>query len=308
MSNLGYTKPLYILPFDHKTSLIKKLFGYDYEALSPQQRQEIEDTRMMTYEGCEKAVTMGLPKEEAGILTDEEFGDAVLKKSKDAGFVTILTTEKSGQEVFSFAYGDQWKEHIEKYHPTFVKALIRYNPEAEKEKNAAQLAQLKIFTQYAFENNYKVLFEPLIPATEGQLAKVSGDKTRYDTELRPALTVQMIKEFQDAGVETDVWKIEGFTQSNAYEHVVKQATFGDSRKNVGIVILGRGGSMADVDKWITEGAKVNGVLGFAVGRTVFYEPLEKYVKKEIEREQAVKEIADNFYHFYTLFKDTKSFV
>jgi myo-inositol catabolism protein IolC len=248
---------------------------------------------------------MGLPKEEAGVLTDEEFGDAVLKKSQDEGFVTILTTEKSGQEVFSFAYGDQWKEHIEKYHPTFVKALIRYNPQADKTRNAAQLTQLKVFTQYAFANNYKVLFEPLIPATEEQLANVGGDKMRYDSEIRPELNVQMIKEFQDSGVETDIWKIEGFTQSSAYEQVVTQARSGE-RNDVGIVILGRGGSMADVDMWITAGAKVPGVVGFAVGRTVFYDPLEKFVKKEITRDEAVQQIADNFFHFYTLFKDTKS--
>jgi 5-dehydro-2-deoxygluconokinase len=115
----------------------------------------------------------------------------------------------------------------------------------------------------------------------------------------------MIKEFQDSGVETDIWKIEGFTQSSAYEQVVTQARSGE-RNDVGIVILGRGGSMADVDMWITAGAKVPGVVGFAVGRTVFYDPLEKFVKKEITRDEAVQQIADNFFHFYTLFKDTKS--
>jgi len=295
---------LYILPFDHKTSLIKKLFGWEYATLTPEQRKAVGDSRMITYEGCEKAVAMGIPKDEVAILTDEEFGDAVIKKAKDAGFVTILTTEKSGQETFTFEYGDEWQAHIEKYRPTFVKALIRYNPEGDKAGNEKQLAQLKVFAEYAHTHEYKVLFEPLIPSTEEQLEKVGGDKIRYDRELRPALTVQMIREFQQAGVEPDVWKIEGFTQSSAYEQVVAQARSGD-RADVGIVILGRGGSMADVDMWITAGAKVDGVIGFAVGRTVFYEPLEKFHKKEIDREEAVSQIAENFYHFYKLFKENK---
>ncbi|MBP9719019.1 MAG: DUF2090 domain-containing protein [Candidatus Levybacteria bacterium] len=300
MNTLGYIKPLYILPFDHKTSLIKKLFGYDYATLTEQQRADVEKSRMMTYEGAQKAVAMGVPKEEASILTDEEFGDVVLQKAKEAGFVTILTTEKSGQEEFTFEYGDDWQSHIEKYQPTFVKALIRYNPEADKARNEKQLAQLKVFADYAHEHVYKVLFEPLIPATAEQLQKVAGDKIRYDTELRPDLTVQMIKEFQDAGVETDIWKIEGFTESSAYEKVVAQARSGE-RNDVGIVILGRGGSMADVDKWITAGAVVPGVTGFAVGRTVFYDPLEKFHKGEITEEATIQQIADNFYHFYQLF-------
>lgn len=304
MNELGYKKPLYILPFDHKTSLIKKLFGYDYATLTEEQRDVVRQSRMMTYEGAEKAVSMGIPKDEAGILTDEEFGDAVLRKAKEEGFVTILTTEKSGQEAFTFEYGDAWQAHIEKYRPVFVKALIRYNPEGNKEVNKKQLENLKPFTEYGRSNGYKVLFEPLIPATEEQLARVNGDKKAYDETLRSGLTVQMIREFQDAGVDPDIWKIEGFTQSSAYEQVVTQARSGE-RKNVGIVILGRGGNMADVDMWISSGSKVDGVIGFAVGRTVFYEPLEKYHKKEISREEAVTQIAQNFYHFYELFKESK---
>ncbi len=304
MNTLGYAKPLYILPFDHKTSLIKKLFGYTYDSLTADQRKDVEESRMMTYEGAEKAVSMGVPKEEAGILTDEEFGDAVLIKAKEAGYVTILTTEKSGQEVFTFEYGADWQAHIEKYQPIFVKALIRYNPEGDKTRNEKQLAQLKIFADYAHVHNYKVLFEPLIPATDQQLQKVGGNTVRFDTDLRPGLTVQMIKEFQDAGVETDIWKIEGFTESSAYELVVAQAQSGE-RSDVGIVILGRGGSTADVDMWISAGAKVAGVIGFAVGRTVFYDPLEKFHKKELSREESITEIAQNFYHFYELFKDSK---
>lgn len=304
MNTLGYKKPLYILPFDHKTSLIKKLFGYDYATLTEEQRDVVRQSRMMTYEGAEKAVSMGIPKDEAAILTDEEFGDAVMRKAKEEGFVTILTTEKSGQETFTFEYGDDWAAHIGKYRPVFVKALIRYNPEADKARNEKQLAQLKVFADYAHMHEYKVLFEPLIPATEEQLQKVNGDKKAYDETLRPALSVQMVREFQQAGVETDIWKIEGFTQSSAYEQVVTQARSGE-RADVGIVILGRGGSMADVDMWISAGAAVSGVIGFAVGRTVFYEPLEKFHKKEIDRAVAVSQIADNFYHFYQLFKEGK---
>lgn len=305
MNELGYKKPLYILPFDHKTSFITKLFGWDYAALTPEQRAAVADTRMMTYEGFEKALAMGIPKAEAAVLTDEEFGDGVLRAAAKKGFATMVTTEKSGQEMFTFEYGTDWQGHIEKYTPLFIKALIRYNPEGDKEVNKKQLEALQPFVAYGREKGYKVLFEPLIPATQEQLETCKGDKITYDTQLRPQLTVQMIREFQEAGVDPDVWKIEGFTKSSAYEQVVTQARSGEERSEVGVIILGRGGDMAHVDEWIRAGAAVDGVIGFAVGRTVFYDPIEKFHKGELSREAAVKEIADNFYHFYTVFVENK---
>lgn len=49
----------------------------------------------------------------------------------------------------------------------------------------------------------------LVPAEEDQLASVDSDTKRYDAELRPDLMVRAIRELQDAGIESDVWKIEG---------------------------------------------------------------------------------------------------
>lgn len=305
MNTLGYKKPLFILPFDHKTSFITKLFGWDYATLTHEQRAAVADTRMMTYEGFAKAVEMGIPRDEAAILTDEEFGDGVLKEAAGKGFAIMLTTEKSGQESFTFEYGADWQGHIEKYKPLFIKALIRYNPEGDHEVNQKQLEALKPFVAYGREKGYKVLFEPLLPPTDEQLAKVQGDKDAYDETLRPGLTVQMIREFQDAGIDPDVWKIEGFTQSSAYELVVTQARSGEGRADVGVIILGRGGDIAHVDAWIVAGAPVDGVIGFAVGRTVFYDPIERFHKKEIDRETAVQQIADNFHHFYKVFVENK---
>lgn len=297
---IGYEKQLYILPFDHKTSFISKMFGWDYYGLKQEQREMVEAMRMITYEGFVHAVSLGIPKQEAAFLTDEEFGADALKKAKNDGFVTLLTTEKSGQEVFTFDYGDDFKAHIEAFAPTFTKALIRYNPEGDSEVNKKQLENLKQLVAYSKEKGYKFLIEPLIPPTDAQLVNVSGDKKRYDIELRPELTVRMMEELQHAGIEPDIWKIEGFSQRGAYEKAIEKARSG-GRDHVGIVILGRGGTAQDVETWFMAGREVPGVIGFAVGRTIFWDPLEKFYKKEVSREQAAEEIGKNFYHFYEVF-------
>ena len=297
---LGYDRPLYILPFDHKTSFITKMFAWDYDTLTSQQRSMIETMRMITYEGFLHAIGMGIPKETAAFLTDEEFGGAVLKKAKADGYMTLLTTEKSGQEVFTFDYGADFGVHINAFSPTFTKALIRYNPGADEEANKKQLENLHPLVEFSKEKGYKFLIEPLLPATEAQLAAVGGDKTRYDTEVRPDLTVTMMEQLQEAGIEPDIWKIEGFSEKVSYEKAIAQARSG-GREAVSIVILGRGGTIADVEQWFIAGRDVPGVNGFAVGRTIFWEPLEKFHKEEISREQAATAIGENFYHFYQIF-------
>ena len=61
------------------------------------------------------------------------------------------------------------------------------------------------------------MFELLVPAEEAQLKKVNGDKRAFDRDIRPELMVKAIRQLQDAGVEPDVWKIEGLDQTKDCE-------------------------------------------------------------------------------------------
>src|SRR5438876_803734 len=97
----------------------------------------------------------------------------------------------------------------------------------------------------------KFLFELLVPAEEGQLASVGGDTDRYDAELRPELMRRTIAEFQDAGVEADIWKIEGVDTREDCERIAAQARVG-GRDGVVCVVLGRGADDAKGDHWLRQ--------------------------------------------------------
>ena len=137
------------------------------------------------------------------------------------------------------------------------------------------------------------------------MTKVDNDKDRYDQELRPKLAVTVIEQLQNANVEPDVWKLEGMDNTADYEAVVAQAKSG-GRENVGIVILGRAADQKQVEKWISVGAKVKGVIGFAVGRTDFWQPLVDFKNGKITRDQTIEKIANNFKHFYDIFIRNKN--
>jgi len=301
---LGYTKPLYILPFDHRGSLSQKLFGWE-GFLSDQQIKQIAKYKQIVYEGFVNAVNEGVLKENAAILVDEQGGDAILKQAKEQGFIISLPVEKSGQKEFQFEFGDEFASHIIKYKPDFVKALIRYNPEGELDLNKRQQEKLKKLSDFCHANDFKFMLESLVPPTMKQLQTVQMDKKRYNTELRPTLETKMVDELQSFGVEPDVWKIEGCVSPKNYKMIISQIRKG-KRKQVGMIILGRGESAAQVEKWLAVGSSIEGVIGFAIGRTVFWQPLLDYKIEKISRQAAVQEISKNYSHFVKIFTQYKN--
>jgi myo-inositol catabolism protein IolC len=302
MTSVGFDKPLYILPFDHRGSFQKKMFGWD-GALSPQQTAEIAAAKRVIYDAFTTAVNAGVPKEKAGILVDEQFGGAILRDASAAGYSTACPAEKSGQDEFDFEYGEDFAKHIESFQPTFCKVLVRYNPEGDPELNRRQSARLKRLSDYLHGSNSRsrFMFELLVPAEKAQLERFRGDKKAYDLELRPRLMAQTIEQLQDAGVEPDVWKIEGLERREECEKIVAAARRG-GRNRVGCIILGRGEDDRKVREWLTTAAAVPGFIGFAVGRTSFWDPLVDWRGKKITRDAAVAEIARRYQEFVEIFE------
>lgn len=300
--DIGYDKPLYILPFDHRSGFLK-ILGLEGK-LTAQQSAAIVDYKKIIYEGFVKALALGVPKQYAAILVDEQFGLAILTDARTRGYTTCLTTEKSGQDEFSLEYGKAFGAHIEKVKPTFVKALVRYNPGANPDVNARQRQHLTQLSEYCHANGYYFLFELLVPATTEQLDSVGGAIQQYDAVVRPALMTEAVAELQKAGIEPDIWKVEGLASGASYAQFVKQVR-ADGRAKVGTIVLGRNASESTVDSWLAEAATVEGITGFAVGRTIFAEPLEHYRDGQLTRDAVSTLIAQHYYHYYQIFNRKK---
>ena len=297
----GYDRALYIQPFDHRGSFQTKLFGWK-PPLSDAQTAEIASAKQIIYEGFQSALVAGVPKEKAGILVDEQLGAAILKQATAENIVTACPAEKSGQKEFDFEYGEDFARHIEAFDPTFCKVLVRYNPEGDRALNRRQAARLKRLSDFlAAKNRSRFMFELLVPAEKAQLDKLKGDQKTYDRELRPSLMVEAISELQDAGVDPDLWKVEGLDRREDCQRIVAAARAG-GRDQVGCIILGGGEDDRKVRDWLGIAAEVPGFIGFAVGRTVFWDPLVAWRARKATREQAVAEIAARYREFVDLFE------
>jgi myo-inositol catabolism protein IolC len=301
MKPRGYDDALYVLPFDHRGSFETGMFGWR-GTLTPDQTAQISAAKEVIYDGFKFALAAGADQHKAALLVDEQFGAAILRDALARGYNTACPAEKSGQEEFDFEYGEDFEAHIEAMRPTFCKVLVRYNPEGDRALNLEQSARLRRLSDYLQSaNRSRFMFELLVPAEQAQLDKVKGDKNAYDLEIRPPLMAEAIRELQDAQVEPDIWKIEGLDRREDCETMVATARR-DGRDKVGCIILGRGENDQKVRDWLTVAASVPGFIGFAVGRTDFWQPLVDWRDHKVSRETAVKEIADHYLEFVSIFE------
>ena len=288
-------RALYILPFDHRDSFEHGLFGFT-PPLSAEQTAKVKAAKRVVYDGFLQAA---VPHGEGGILVDEQFGAEILHDAHQRGILTACPAEKSGQDEFAFEYGEAYQAHIKAMNPSWVKVLVRYNPAGDAALNARQAQTLAHLSRYLQRTERPLMFELLVPPTDSQQAHT------YDAQTRPALMVQAIRELQDAGVEPQLWKVEGVGQPEDAQALVEAARRG-GRDDVGLIILGRGADNQQVKTWLEVAAGVPGFIGFAVGRTTFWDALKRHLAGEISRAEAVSQIARNYAGWISAFEDARA--
>jgi myo-inositol catabolism protein IolC len=292
----GYNRPLYILAFDHRTSFKVKLFGIHGEP-TPEQRAQMGQAKDLIFDGLLMARDLmardAVSPEAIAALTDEEFGFSAAQRAKAEGITLAICAEKSGTPEFELQYPGEFAEHIEALKPEFVKILARYNVEGDAGLNASQAERLARLSGWMRGRAAKFLFELIVPPVPGQLASTGGDVRRFADEFRPSLVVRAITELQDCGVEPDIWKIEGMDRSEDCARVSAVARNG-CRDEVACVVLGAGAPEATVGRWLRAAAATPGYVGFAIGRTIWWDAVAGWLTGHLDRYRAASRIAGNY--------------
>lgn len=281
---------LLILPFDHRSSFSKNILGIE-GAPNASQVEEIKLLKNLVFRAFLQVRDSVEKPEELGILVDEMYGAEIIEKANSMGVVTSVGVEKSGQEIFDFEYGRKFAKHIEGLQPSYVKVLVRYNPENLR-ANKKQLKRLKKLSDYCQKTQNKLLFELLVPPTEND-KKSDRD---FETEIRPEKTAQAIAEIAEK-VKTTLWKLEGFS-AEGWKQVLE--VIPEDEK---VIVLGRGEDAEKVRFWLGEAARFDQIIGFAVGRTIFMQPLLDHLGKGISEEETINKIAENYRGFVDLWRE-----
>ena len=228
-------------------------------------------------------------KKDFAVLVDEELGSDILINAKKLGIKICLPVEKSGQKELNLEFGNNFKGHIDKFSPDYVKILIRYNPH-NTDINKRQLKVLKRLSQL----DYKIILELLVPPTPQESLLPN-----YDKKIRYINTMKAIEEINEA-INVNIWKLEGFNKKQ-WEGIIKKTNKGSK-----IIFLGRGEDKKKVSNWMESASHFKEIIGFAIGRTIFLEPLKDYENKKISQEEAIEKIKLNFEYFVNLWNTKKN--
>jgi myo-inositol catabolism protein IolC len=70
-------------------------------------------------------------------------------------------------------------------------------------------------------------------------------------------------------------------------------------------VLVRGASTEKVNHWLEQAAPVDGFIGFAIGRSIWWDALKAFLADELTRDAAATQIAENYLHFVGVYEGQK---
>jgi myo-inositol catabolism protein IolC len=275
----------FLLAFDHRRSLMTSFF----EAGDEPERGHIataREVKTVIADGLLAAIRRSrVDRRDAGGLVDATYGGIAIDRLRTSGVRFAVPVEASGKRELEFEHPD-WRQRLDAIKPTWAKVLIRYNPSGDTLMNARQRDHLLELQTGTRDIRVGLLLELLVPPEPSQRAD------DYDTQTRPRLVVEAIDELRGAGLQPDLWKIEGFEQRADCETVAEHAV-------APCVVLGRGADTEAVERWLRAGAGI--FDGFAIGRSIWWDAARAYVDGSADRDTTVAAIADRYGHFVDVY-------
>jgi myo-inositol catabolism protein IolC len=239
--------------------------------------------------GARGASVSGIAVDEAAILAEPEYGSAAMARAREAGVRVVVPAERSGMPEFIFEHGDEFPAALAASGADVVKALVRYNPSSDPDRNARSRRRLTCLARWCEEAGYPLMLELLVPPSEQDLDDDGIVRSEFDSETRPALTCVAISELRDAGLRPQWWKLEGQPDRARFADVA--AATGAAAGETSCLVLGRGAGGAQLTEWIETAASTAGFSGFAVGRSLWAGPLEEMLLGRLAAAEATRTIS-----------------
>lgn len=282
-----------ILAFDHR-STFRRLVAETPSERPGLRHDLISECKRLVFDAYESAVGRGIiSTENTSVIVDEECASGLARRCEAAGYTFGMPVERTEQEVFEFEYEDDWQGHIEAFNATYYKGLVRWNP-LEEAANAEQTERLRDLSRFLRATERAFLLELLVPPSRVDRKKPGFDAEHFDVEVRPAATVVAMEQLHARDVVPDYWKIEGVSRRSECEAIGAIARAHPDKPDAGCVVLGRSAPDEQVRHWLAVSAGVPGYHGFAIGRSVFNEPLTAWLRGEAENDAVVIAVANQF--------------
>ena len=256
---------LMALAIDHRAQL---------EALADRHaapRSRLEHFKLLAVEAATR-VSRGRPG--FGVLLDSTYGQKALYKAANAGLWIGRPVEKPGSRPL-----DLEPLHLAEWPVTqTVKCLCFYHPDDPPELRAQQERELARVHDAARAAGRELLIE-IIAGKHGPLA----DST----------VASVLARLYALGVKPDWWKLEPQTSGEAW-HAIEQVILKNDPYCRGIVMLGLEAPEPELASAFRIASNTRLVKGFAVGRTIFADAVDRWLSGKMTDDQAVADMATRF--------------
>ncbi|MEN2741639.1 DUF2090 domain-containing protein [Microbacterium sp. X-17] len=286
-----HAAPILMAAFDHAAEFHEAASG----GLSEPGQSVAQTTRAkeLVFEGIRQAVDAGVPREHAAVLLDDKYAQGLMSRAREAGIAfSIPVDSPTGHVVLQ----PGWQDILLRNQPDWAKPLLFLNVEGDAIDNHRQLESTLVLQRWLQEHGGQLLVEILIPPEPAQLDRVGGDLSRYRLELIPDLVVAAMESVQQAGIRPNLWKVEAAASVDGARKIGQAAV----ASGVDCLILGSGESLETVGDWLAVGKTIPGYRGFAVGRTIWQEPVETWAHDK-DDEQLRSEVARRYTYLATAF-------
>jgi myo-inositol catabolism protein IolC len=273
---LPVPRPVFILAFDHRAVLRALYPGVPDEQFTA--------SKMLVLDALTLAA--GRAPIDVGYLVDEEYGADAAREAKRRGITLAMPVEASRTPELVLQYGDEFAAHVQAFQPDVVKTLVFHSRSDAADRKRRQLALLHRLRTWTTEHGYPLMVEVLIPQLVARPGGYEHGSQLFD-ELDAA-----IAELQQAGIEADIWKIDGLDTPDSTARIANRCA--RQRRPATSIVLGSGASMKDVETWLRNAGRVPRFGGFAVGRSVWTEALGAHFAGTLSRADATEHIAANF--------------
>ena len=291
MSINGQTRaaypPCYMVAFDHRDSLERALARLGVEAAA----QQTAGIKLMIWQGVEVALSSLPEHAEAAILIDRGH-HRITAAAAAAGVAVAIALEASGRRTLQpEAAPGQMVEELSKLSGGFGKVLLRWHPADHASKKRQQLGVLHELDELVRRAGARLLLELLIPPTPAE-ASGAGPGGLWEETRLPRHQHDAAEEILGSGVAPALWKIEGHPNTAAARSLA--GLVGSQEPEARIVVLGGGADIADLGRVFECSAGAERFSGFAVGRSIWWNPVADYWRGRIPAAEARRAIGRNF--------------
>ncbi|MCQ3812801.1 MAG: ROK family protein [Acidimicrobiia bacterium] len=277
-----------MLAFDHRASAAKQLFGK--ARLSPLESSRLAEAKVLIAKGAVAAVAHIGAESEVSILVDPEYGLGALDTVHQAGIPAALALERSGLRELSLLDGELLTTALDRVASIrWGKVLVRYNPRDSENRKSANLRALESARNLCDAKGMEFLLELIVPATSTDLEVTGGSKDAYERELLRYRLPEAVYELTRHLGAPHLWKIQGVESPPTCLAVAEAATVDGATPR--IVVLGAAADRSQINRWFSSSAGAPGYCGFAIGRSIWQEPIRNLLSGNTSAEQTTKLIA-----------------